>query len=118
MTASQAIFINFQTLRDLYESLLNSLLATLGFELSTDWITYTLAGISISFIVINTMVITVVLIRMVITIVIITMLISYNHSCYNYGYNHSCFAIGRVNLAQRMAVNQQCATSLAQTLYT
>ena len=56
MTASQAIFINFQTLRDLYESLLNSLLATLGFELSTDWITYTLAGISISFIVINTMV--------------------------------------------------------------
>tara|TARA_Y100000996_G_scaffold369046_1_gene315784 strand:+ start:365 stop:1600 length:1236 start_codon:yes stop_codon:yes gene_type:complete len=56
MTASQAIFINFQTLRDLYESLLNSLLTTLGFELSTDWITYTLAGISISFIVINTMV--------------------------------------------------------------
>lgn len=56
MPASQAIFINFQTLYDLYESLLNSLLTTVGFELSTAWMAYTLAGISISFIVINTMV--------------------------------------------------------------
>ena len=60
MHTTQVGFIDFYSLFDLYQSLLNFLFDFIGLEqftyTSTSWMSYTLAGISISFIVINTMV--------------------------------------------------------------
>ena len=49
---TQTLFINFKFLEDFYQSILDFI----GIGPSSSWISYTLAGISISFIVINTMV--------------------------------------------------------------
>ena len=49
---TQTLFINFKFLEDFYQSILDFI----GLGPSSSWISYTLAGISISFIVINTMV--------------------------------------------------------------
>ena len=52
MTSTPAFFISFYTLRDLFDNLIQSL----GFGESFGWTAGLLAGISISFLIINVMV--------------------------------------------------------------